>query len=76
LNERNGLDDPSDERCCAGSGHIGGLLVSDGHGSSVQQRRFLGAFGLDVVGSGASDGVMRILLMQVLVVSVSVTKFV
>lgn len=50
-------------------------MVSDGHGSSIMELRFLGAFG-DVVGSRAGNGVVRILLMQVLVVSVSVSKFV
>lgn len=53
-------------------------MVYDGHDSSIMELWCLSAFGLDVVGSGAGNGVVRILLMQVLVVSVSVSvsKFV
>lgn len=77
MNERNGLDDLGDERC-VGSYLIGRLLAYDGHSSSIMDIRALGVVGLDVVRSRASDGVVRILMMQMLVVAVAVcvSKFV
>jgi hypothetical protein len=81
LNERNGLDNLSNERRCGRSYAISrlfvcGLFVYGGHTSSILEIRSLVGVGLVVAGSGARDGVMRILRMQMLAVAMCVSMFV
>ena len=72
MNERNGLNDPSNERGYAGGYSITERWVRDRHNSSILEIWSWGVIGLDVVRSRAGDGVVRILMMQMLAVAVCV----
>lgn len=77
LKERNGLDDLSNEGRCSGSCPIGRIFVCGGHVGPFLEIRVLVGVELVVAGPGARDGVMGILMVQmVMTMTVCVSVFV
>lgn len=77
LNERNGLDDLSNEGRCGGSCPISWFFVYGRPIGSFLEIWILVGIGLVVAGPGARDGVMRIMMVQMVVdMTMSVSVFV
>lgn len=77
LNERNGLDDLGNEGRCGGSYPIGRLFIYGGRIGSLLEIRALVGVWLVVAGPGARDGVMRIMMVQmVMAMTMCVSVFV
>lgn len=77
LNERNGLYNLGDEGRCGRSCFIGRLFVRGGHVGPFLEIRVLVGVELVTAGSGARDGIMGILMVQmVMAMAMCVSVFI